>query len=258
MDEGVYRAHADMEDAHWWFVARRQLILDVLGTVLPVGNQPFVIDVGCGTGGTVAAFRAAGFDALGLDASALAINIANSKYPEATYRCGRMPDDLIDCIDRADAVTLLDVIEHIEDDNGFLKTLVDILPVGSHLMITVPAMRALWSPHDVANHHFRRYEKPDLAALWSDLPVTCRMISYFNAHLYPVVRAARMVTKLVGSAAGEGGSDFSLPPAPLNTALRSIFAAEGTRLRASVDRSDGGGFGVGSSLMAVLRREATP
>ena len=62
----------------------------------------------------------------------------------------------------AEFVALLDVLEHQEDDKGFLRSLVDKMQPGSTLLLTVPALQGLWSQWDEALGHFRRYDKASL------------------------------------------------------------------------------------------------
>lgn len=66
--------------------------------------------------------------------------------------------------DSVDAVVLVNVLEHIEDDQFALKQLFRILKPGGYLLIFVPALQALMSTLDVMHGHFRRYQKPDLSA----------------------------------------------------------------------------------------------
>jgi hypothetical protein len=58
---------------------------------------------------------------------------------------------------RFDLLLLLDVLEHVEDDRGFLGKLVDALEPGAATLISVPAWQALYTEHDRRLKHFRRY-----------------------------------------------------------------------------------------------------
>lgn len=255
VEESLYRVHATMEDKHWWFVARRKIITDVARKLSQDVPQPFIVDIGCGTGGSLAHFKQEKFQCVGIDSSQIAIDLAAEKFPECDFRCGRMPDDLRDISSEVTLFTLLDVLEHVEDDKKFLSDLVHLAPKGADILITVPALKSLWSPHDVANHHFRRYEKPELEAVWNGLPVTCRMTGFFNARLYPIISMMRSIANLKKSSAGEGGSDFSMPMGPINKALTSIFASESRRIVDQIDNVASSHFKTGTSLIAVLRKE---
>jgi trans-aconitate methyltransferase len=64
-----------------------------------------------------------------------------------------------------DVITLLDVLEHVPDDFALLRELAGALEPGGHLLISVPAWPALFSSHDVALRHERRYAPRHLSQL---------------------------------------------------------------------------------------------
>jgi SAM-dependent methyltransferase len=66
--------------------------------------------------------------------------------------------------DSVDAIVLVNVLEHIEDDQSAINQLFRIVKPGGYLLIFVPALQALMSRLDVMHGHFRRYQKRDLAA----------------------------------------------------------------------------------------------
>lgn len=255
MEESLYKVHAAMEETHWWFVARRKIISAAITKSIGDAPAPFVVDVGCGSGGSIAHFMEMGFRCLGIDSSRMAIDFAAKKYPAGQFRCGRMPDDLQDIAADVTLFTLLDVLEHVEDDRAFLSDLVSLAPTDANILITVPALKSLWSPHDVANRHLRRYEVEEFQATWSELPVDCRMNGFFNARLYIVIRLIRLFANLRNSAVGEGGSDFVMPARPVNRLLTAIFEGESSKLVHQIDNPDAPAYSVGASLMAVLRKK---
>ena len=57
----------------------------------------------------------------------------------------------------SDVVLLMDVLEHIDDDVGFLKNVINSVPTGAWFVISVPAFQFLWSRHDEFLEHKRRY-----------------------------------------------------------------------------------------------------
>lgn len=254
MEDAVFKIHAEMEDRHWWFEGRRRIIERVIGRLMAATPRDRIIDVGCGTGGTVAALGGR-WNILGLDGSALAIDFAKAKYPGREFRLGRMPDDLRDVAPEAALYLLMDVLEHIPDDRAFLADLVGLARPGSHILVTVPADPKLWSGHDVMAEHLRRYTRETLEAAWQGLPVTPRLVGYFNGRLYPLILAARMAGKLLGGTAGRDGTDFALPPDPLNRLLTAVFGGEADRVEKALDAPGGGCYRYGVSLMAVLRKD---
>jgi SAM-dependent methyltransferase len=75
------------------------------------------------------------------------------------------------CPDREfDAAVLLDVLEHIADDRGFLRQFVaQRLRPGGLLLASVPAHQTLFTQHDVALGHHRRYSARELRDLLSSV-----------------------------------------------------------------------------------------
>jgi SAM-dependent methyltransferase len=144
-----------------------------------------------------------------------------------------------------DLVALLDVLEHVPDDRSALESILTRVKPGGALLLTVPANKWMWSAHDVAHHHYRRYSKSQLAQLVGETGFEPQLLSYFNSLLFPLVAAARVAGKITG----KESADDSLPGAPLNAVLKAIFGLEAGlvgRVRMP--------FGV--SLVAVLRRPA--
>jgi len=86
----------------------------------------------------------------------------------------------------------------------------------------VPAHQWMWSPHDVINHHKRRYSTRSLRKLIEASPLQLNKIGYFNSFLFPLAVAARSASKLGGAQ----DSDMRLPPAPLNKMMEMVFGAE--------------------------------
>lgn len=123
--------------------------------------------------------------------------------------------------DRYDAkfVTLLDVLEHQEDDRTFLAELVAKMRPGATLLLTVPAHQRLWSQWDVALGHFRRYEKDTLLAVAEDLPLSVRETSFLFPEMVPLglVRSRKK-----GEASTEDGAEFPDVPGVVNDVLYGL------------------------------------
>jgi hypothetical protein len=85
-------------------------------------------------------------------------------------------------------VLLMDVIEHIEDDTGFLTGLRarPYLDRETRLLITVPAFQSLFSSHDTFLGHYRRYSTASLRRLIERSGFKVLDIVYFFGSLLPV------------------------------------------------------------------------
>jgi hypothetical protein len=109
-------------------------------------------------------------------------------------------------------VTLLDVLEHQEDDRSFMEQLVGKMAPGSKLVLTVPALQSLWSTWDANLGHFRRYDKSALLGCIAGLPLDVDEISYLFPEMVPLAmfRAHRRGSKADSSA----GEDVEFPDLP--------------------------------------------
>ena len=95
-----------------------------------------------------------------------------------------------------DLIALLDVLEHVPDDLGSLRAIHMRLKPGGVLLLTVPANPWMWSAHDAAHHHFRRYTKKQLEELFLRSGLDIQLLSHFNSLLFPLVAAARVLGKI--------------------------------------------------------------
>lgn len=252
MHREQYDLLARLEDSHWWFLGRRRILCALADELLPAGRRSVIVDVGCGAGGNLAAL-ADRHECVGIDASEEALGHARQRFPHLTFVRAERPQDAADVIARADLVMLNDVLEHVEHDREFLSGVLELASPGAQVLITVPADMSLWGPHDVSHGHFRRYTLDELAELWRGLPVEERLVSYFNARLYPVVRAIRTLGRWRNRAWGSDDTDLRPTPAPINAALTRVFAGEARRLTRALRGQRSARYGYGVSLVAVLQ-----
>lgn len=254
MDEKIYSIFAEMEETHWWFVARRHIYRSLLSQLMKPGQDHLVIDIGCGTGSNTGAFSEM-YRCIGIDPSSEGIAYAKKRFPGISFICGSAPDDLGEEASIADVFVLNDVLEHARDDFHLLSSLVSSAKPGSYFVLTVPANMALWSGHDVSHHHLRRYNRERLVMIWENLPVTELLVSYYSARLYPIIRTMRTISRITGHTFGHGGTDWSIPPRLVNRALTKIFSGEANRLSDVLAGKRAKGYSFGSCLVAILRRE---
>lgn len=253
MDRQSFEIHSRMEGQHWWFEARRRILRQVVDRLVQLGSRPRVLDLGCGVGSTLVAFKG-NYSLVGIDPSADAIEFARSRHPEIEFRVGSLESAAGD-IRAADVVLLNDVIEHVPEDRPFTSLIAGSMKPGALLLLTVPADMRLWSPHDVALGHYRRYSPATLDEAVRGLPLEKLFESHFNSRLYPLILLARTVTRLTRLRIGGAGTDLHAPPTPVNALLRGIFAGEAVRICGVIDgqRSP---YRHGVSLIAAYRRTA--
>lgn len=255
METAQFRLHADIEQRHWWFVARRMIIRDLLAATVPPSSDRLVVDIGCGTGANIASL-ASGYRCLGADSSPEAIKLARQRFSGVEFRVGAAPEVIGDTWPKVCAVLLMDVLEHVADDRTMFASIWRAAPQGCVFVITVPADPKLWSPHDEAFGHFRRYTAEQLIDLSRGRSAETLLISHFNARLLPPIRWARRMARAKGRAGGQAGTDFRMPPRWLNALLTRVFYGERRRLLAVLLGRRRQGYRAGASLVAILRKSS--
>jgi SAM-dependent methyltransferase len=248
LEREVYDVFYRAEDTHWWFRARRRIIECVVGDLAPRRDLA-IADVGCGTGGMMAMLSRFG-TVTGVDDA-----------PEAREYCRRRgfegvltPDEWTARGGHYDLVTAFDVVEHVEDDVAFLRSLGERLGPDGRLLVTVPAYQFMWSVFDEMNHHHRRYRRGSLAAALRNAGLTVDRATYFNTWLLPPIVLVRLLEK---TAKAEPQSEEERRTAlarwfkvgPANGLLEAVFASERHWLRR-------GDLPAGTSILAVARPAA--
>lgn len=241
MDAEVYARMAELDSEHWWFAARRDILESVISRVVRPPAQARILEIGCGTGHNLEMLSQFGrVEATELNDSAR--ELASKRLGRAVQSAA-LPDLSMFDGSSFDMVALLDVLEHIADDRQALQAIIGLLKPGGKLLVTVPGNPWMWSAHDVAHHHHRRYRKSQLRRLAKDAGFAVELLSPFNTLLFPAVAGARVLSKLTG----RESADDSLPSKPVNTVLKSVFSLEASLVgRVPLP------FGV--SLVAVFRR----
>ncbi|PIR53871.1 hypothetical protein COU75_03825 [Candidatus Peregrinibacteria bacterium CG10_big_fil_rev_8_21_14_0_10_42_8] len=249
MDIPQFDVHAALEEKHWWFTSRRSLLEKILEKIVPKNGN--IVDVGCGTGANTAAF-AAHYSCIGIDPIPEAIHSAQVRFPGVTYRTGFAPKDCPE-IHTADAVLLLDVLEHIEDDFFFVSELLSAMKPEAYLIMMAPADIHLWSTHDRGFDHFRRYSAERFRMLWKDLPVKEVLVTHWNTRLYWPIRIIRQITRMIGISIGSADTDLRLPSKPLNALLHALVSSEDTRILKALEGKSLG-FSHGVSIMGIIQK----
>lgn len=187
--DAQFREHApDGVDKHFWHLARNRLIEATLRRGLHDAGR--ILEVGCGRGLVLQHLRARGLDCWGCE-------LGEPKIPDPISPFVFVKQDfrgLRPAFRRQVRVLLLlDVLEHIPDDIGFLRDLTVSFPKIESLVLTVPARTELWSNYDDHYGHFRRYDRPGLAAVLDHAGFSLVSQRYFFHELYaPMLLAAQL------------------------------------------------------------------
>ncbi len=250
MKESLYDLHKQIEEKHWWFTARRQIIHGILHRLSPPKEGLSLINVGCGTGGDLS-YLSNSYRCIGIDSSSKAVAAAQKCAPEATVILGSNVEAVPQRQEGEQRVWLfLDVLEHIENERIFFLNYTEMMEPGEITIITVPANPNLWSSHDVSFGHYRRYTQQTLKIIWHKLPFEILLLSYFNTRLYPLIWLIRNIENKIGKTAGQEDSDFRLLPSLMNNILHKIFYGEHKRITQILN--GGTAYYYGTSLIAVL------
>lgn len=245
MEPEEYGRMHRLERNHWWFRGKRAAIaalLERLGAPCP-GPRDVVVDVGCGTGAILERF-AAGAVAVGIDDHAEALRHAREKSGALLVRSDarRLPFGGA----TVDRVFLLDVAEHVPEDAAVFAEIRRVLKPTGLAVIHVPAHPRMWSPHDEAMHHVRRYTRAELETRIAEAGLSPVIVTYtFGALLLPAV-AVRAWKRRRPARAADERADFGVAPAWMNRLLAGWQGIEARWLA----RAD---IPLGVSLAAVVR-----
>ncbi|MCA2217896.1 class I SAM-dependent methyltransferase [Jidongwangia harbinensis] len=215
MDASDIHRIAQLEDHHWWFQERRAILARWVRALARSGVVPgAALDIGAAAGGNTRVLRRHGWRPIALEYSADGADVARTRgltvlRGDATnlpLRAGTV-----------DLVTAFDVIEHIEDDYLAVAEIRRVLRPGGTLLVTVPADMRLWSAHDVAAYHFRRYDRDGLTRVLTKAGLQIDELWSWNVLLRPAVALTRRRA---------AGSQLAPVSPLLNTALRAAVLAE--------------------------------
>ena len=251
-DPDLFAKLSEVEDRYFWFVARNHLIGTLVSrTVRALPNGYRMLEIGCGTGGALRAAQRAcdrgvtfGTD---LFLEGLKFAAGRTSSPLLVSEIQSLP------FSRAfHLVSLLDVLEHLDDDVAALEKASQVLLPGGAVVVTVPAHQWLWSYADTAAHHRRRYSARSLRKLLENAGFEVEFVSYFMLGTLPAVWLTRKLfpQKSGVTAAQEFLAELSIGSVT-NTLLRTLVGWEA----AWVGRYRR--LPTGSSLVAIARLPGT-
>jgi SAM-dependent methyltransferase len=211
------RKLAALEDAHWWYRERRALLARFLrrlshGPSTPPGGR--ALDIGAAGGGNTRVLRAHGWRPVALEYSPDGATVCaerNLPVIRADARFLPLPSACLDL------VVAFDVLEHIEEDHLAAAEMRRVLRPGGTALIAVPADMRLWSAHDTAVGHVRRYDRAGLRGAVEKAGLAVDEIWSWNVLLRPAAAWKRRRST---------GSDLERLPPALNLGLRAVVAAE--------------------------------
>jgi SAM-dependent methyltransferase len=243
---------ARIEDEHFWFRARNELIFTITRK-LSSSLKPcdFVVEVGCGTGNVLRALERACRESkvIGME-----LWFEGLRYARTRSRAALVQGDIRNLpFSRSfDLVAMFDVLEHIPEDQETLCSVHDSLRPGGALLLTVPAHQFLWSHFDEAAGHCRRYSEQSLRQKLKNAGFQVDFVTQFMASLFLAMWGYRKLSGLrknSTSAEELTNEEFQIIPV-VNPIMASVLSAEVKWL------SRGHALPIGTSLLAVARKAA--
>jgi SAM-dependent methyltransferase len=248
-DPHYFPTLTQVDQRHFWFVSRRECILDALRRYVPDLSGRGFVDLGCGAGGLAAYLTQSGLRLAGAcDSYVEGLRIARQRVEGPLFLVdeGRFPP----LAPGQDLIGLFDVLEHIDDDDGVLRSLAAVLRPGGMLVLTVPAHPFLFDEADRLAQHRRRYRRRELREKVEAAGLEVVHLTHFMALLVPGLIAARALGRVLapflGSAARRRDAELKVVPV-VNAVFRTALRLERQWLRRWP-------LPFGTSLLVIARR----
>lgn len=240
-----YRVMFETEDNYWWYRGLRALLQNVLARYAP--PDAMILDAGCGTGANLKLMQSYGC-AIGIDISEEAIAFCHARGIPRERAFLASLTDLPFRNALFDLAVSFDVVCNIPDDVAALAELARVLKPGGRLVMQLPAYQWLWSAHDVAVGHQRRYSAHELRDKIARAGLQVERVTHTNALLFPIGVVERLVRRRALRDGHSVQSDLTTPlPRWVNTSFGALTTVE-MRAAAQAD------FPIGLSVLIVARK----
>lgn len=227
MKEHTYPIMFRVEQSHWWYTGRRQILASFVEDICRrvTDRRPRILDVGCGTGANLLMLSQYG-DAEGVDISEDALAFCRERGLDKV-RLGageKLPYD----DGTFDLVTAFDVVEHMDDDLAGLREMRRVLRPGGRVLLFVPTFMFLWGVQDDVSNHRRRYRLPELKRVLEQAGFEVERATYANITFFLPILLIRKLMRLTGISASTE-NNINVPA--LNGVLGKVLGAESYALR---------------------------
>ena len=208
---------------HWYYRTKRRPLDRYVAKILATNTHGLdIVDIGAGSGvfseGLIDRFHHCIRGVVRVDLHYA--EVGRIQDPRVAGGVVEHRRDLPDAIDGA-VVLLMDVLEHVPDDRGFLESVVARCSGKSRVFITVPAFESLWSAKDEFLGHYRRYSLASLCSVATACHVTVTRAYY----MFGVFLPAAYVTRRFWRGA-DGDSDLRPASAWVNALLVGVGACD--------------------------------
>jgi len=139
---------------HFWIKRRFEVLRRLAGSLIPSALE--IAEIGCGHGLLQRQIEEAyGREVTGFDLNEFALK--QSLARRSNIFCYDIHQQVPALRQRFDLVFLFDVLEHMADEDHFLRAVMFHLAPGGKLVLNVPAGKWAYSAYDEAAGHVRRY-----------------------------------------------------------------------------------------------------
>ena len=245
MDKDYVSAYHALEESHWWFVGRRDMVWRLLKDL---DRNLSILEIGCSGGPLIRLLQRKGFaKIIGIDINECSVQLCRS-LGEADIRvadgCATGFSN-----EQFDVVIASDVLEHIEDPNQGLTEWSRILKPKGIVLVFVPAFQFLWGRHDEVNRHYRRYSKQEIVSLLEQAGFCIERATYWNFSLFLPALFVRLLRRVLSRQQGEKkGGDLTASGKIMNRILENVLKVENSVLASGLN------FPFGLSLFAIARK----
>jgi 2-polyprenyl-3-methyl-5-hydroxy-6-metoxy-1,4-benzoquinol methylase len=227
MDRSAYLKFHQLEVKHFWRIAKRKLILQIVKNIFRDRTDLKILDIG-GSASLLPSQMSRFGKVIVIEPDSQTIEFVR-KNSNIDIRQGKIPGKL-PVEGQVDVITLLDVLEHVQDEEDALFSLWDHLKPGGFFICTVPALKILWSRHDVSLHHKRRYNRKEIKELFHKSGFSIHRISYYTTLLFPFVAVQRLIKGFFPKKDPQQ-YEVSIPPGFINNFFGLMMSFERFLLR---------------------------
>ena len=247
MKKNEYSMMNEIENYHWWFIGKSILIDNICKRLFhSLSKDRRMLDVGCGTGKMISILKRYGHS-YGVEISHEAVNYLKNKNIHDIIICDA--NKPIPCKEnKFSLITCLDVLEHVVNDALLINEMLRVCEQEGYIVITVPAFNILWSYHDEALYHKRRYSKKQLIKMLDKSDCRITKATYYNFSFFFPVLIFRKIREIFVDEKKEVHSDcYVSVPSPVNKLFSILLDMEIKCLRFF-------NFPCGVSLLLILQK----
>jgi SAM-dependent methyltransferase len=220
-----YKRNYELEQTYWWFVGVRAMVSRLLSLTARADHFGRVLDIGCGTGALLDQLKTCSAELWGLDVSPEALkycalrghgNLVAADAAQTPFRAGYF-----------DVITAIGLIEHLDNDIAFLQEAKRLLKPNGVLVLLTSSFPYLWSMHDTANEHKRRYYLRPLKRMIQEVGFNTVRFSHLNFCLFPMIAFTLLAHRWIyGTQTAKPQRILPIPPRPCNAALTQLLLLE--------------------------------